>query len=89
MIPDYAFYLSFFLFSGIPLIILFVGFVLFLVKFKIRRKTGVILIVLGGLELSVWLLLTKSLMFNGILVFVATIFLGIISLYYSSIAIKN
>ena len=45
MIPDYAFYLSFFLFSGIPLIILFVGFILFLVKFKSRRTIGVVLIV--------------------------------------------
>ena len=84
MIPDYAFYLSFFLFSGIPLIILFVGFILFLVKIERRRTIGFVLIVLGDLELSLWLLITKSLMFNVILVFVATIFLGIISLYYSS-----
>ena len=84
MIPDWAFYISFFLFSGIPLIILFVGFFLFLVKPKRRRTLGIVLIVLGDLELSLWLLITKSLMFNVILVYVATIFLGIISLYYAN-----
>ena len=83
MFPSTLIDIFFILFTGIPLIILVVGFVLFLVKVKRRRTIGIVLIVSGVLELSFWLLLFRSLMFNGILLYIGTIVLGITSLIYS------
>ena len=77
-------YLWFLLF-GIPLIILVVGFVLFFVRPKHGRKIGVVLVVLGSIELSIWLILGGGIHIgSGALISVATVLLGLISLYYAS-----
>ena len=75
------FYLTFLL-IGIPLIILVVGFILFLVQSKHRKGIGIALIVIGSVELSIWLILAGGIHIgSGTLVSTATIILGLISLY--------
>lgn len=79
-----------FLFYGIPLIILVVGFVLFFVRPKHGRKTGVVLVVLGSIELSIWLILGGGIHIDsGALISVATVLLGLLSLYSASKNNKN
>lgn len=72
------------MFFGIPIIILVVGFVLFSIRPKHRKTIGVVLFVSGSLELSLWLILTKITVVSEIMIYVVTIILGIISLYYAS-----
>ena len=83
MVPWYAFFVSFFLFFGLPIIILVAGFVLFFVQSKHRKTVGVVLVVLGGFELAFWLVLTRITLTSGIVVYLATIILGFVSLYYA------
>ena len=74
-----------FLMLGIPLIILVVGFVLFFVRSKHRRKIGVVLIVLGSIYLSIWLILGGGIHIDGeAMISIAIIILGLVSLYYAS-----
>ena len=77
----WLYYLTF-LFIGIPLIILVVGFILFFVQSRHRKGIGVVLIVLGSVELSIWLILGGGIHIgSGTLISIATIILGLISLY--------
>ena len=74
MSPPSLFFLGYLL-LGIQLIILVVGFVLFFVQSKRRRTIGKVLIVLGSVELPLLPIIPVS---------IATIILGIVSLYYAS-----
>lgn len=77
----WLFYLTFLL-IGIPLIILIVGFVLFFVQSKHRKKVGVALLVLGSVELCFWLILGGGIHIgSGTLISIAIIILGLVSLY--------
>jgi len=80
-----------FLMLGIPLIILVVGFVLFFVRSKHRRKIGAVLIVIGGVELSIWLILSGGIphIGSGEIISIVTIILGLVSLYSASRNSKN
>ena len=84
MVQSFAFYVSWFLFFGIPLVFLGVGFILFLVRSRIRKTIGGVLVVLGSLELSLWFILTRITIVSEIMVYIATIILGLFSLYYAS-----
>ena len=89
MTATWLFYV-WFLLLGIPLTILVVGFVLFLVQSKHRKKIGIVLIVLGSVELSFWLILGGGIHIgSGALISIAIILLGLISLYYASRNSKN
>ena len=84
MTPDWIFFVSFLFLEGIPIIILAVGFILFFIKFKHRKMIGAILVLGGSLELSFWLIATNGLIFNGIVVYLMTIILGIVSLLFAN-----
>lgn len=89
MTPDWIFFVSSLFLYGIPIIILAVGFTLFFIKFKHRRMIGAILVLLGSLELSFWLIVTNGLIFSGIVVYLMTIILGIVSLLFANKTPKN
>ncbi len=89
MTPVSAFYFGLILFFMLPLTILFVGVVLSYFKPNHRKAMGTVLIVLGSVELSLWLIATRSLEFIGVLIYIATIATGIVTLLFAYEVIKN
>ena len=84
MSPASIFYFSFLL-IGIPLLILVVGLVLFFVWSKHRRTIGIALLVLGSIELSIWIILGGGILIGiGGMPSIAIIILGLVSLYSAS-----
>jgi hypothetical protein len=89
MTPASAIYFGLILFFMLPLTILLVGAVLSYFKPNHRKAMGTLLIVLGSVELSLWLVVTKTLSFSGVLIYIVTIATGIVSLLFAYKVLKN
>lgn len=88
MTPE-SVYISLILFFMIPITVLLAGAILSFTQSKHRKVIGAVLVLAGSLELSLWLILTKTLAFSGVLIYIAAIITGIVSLMYANIAIKD
>jgi hypothetical protein len=73
----------------IPITILFAGTILSYIQSKYRKAIGAVLVLSGSLELCLWLILTKSLSFSGVPIYLVTIITGIGSLLLANGTIKN
>ncbi len=78
-------WVPFLMFFGIPTAILVIGFAVFFIKRRHRRAAGAVLVTLGALELSSYLLYRGFMptLFVLYSIMLMTIVLGIVSLVYA------
>lgn len=76
------------IFILIPLIILHIGAILSYFKANFRKSIGFVLIVVGAIEMSYWLIVIRVIIW-WFPIYLLTLVLGVVSIYYSVRAIKN
>jgi hypothetical protein len=83
MTPISWMYFGLILFIMLPVTILLVGSILSYFASKHRKAIGILLTVVGSVELLLWLYVTGTLEFLGVSIYVMTVAAGIFSIIFA------